>query len=168
MKKRHASIQFVCWYLWRLVTLLLRLCSYLSDLPRISNCVMCWFLFQSLAVLVCIVWVLGLPDKRTVTMTGTSEHQEQQQFKRHERQSNLWSSSWPLCTKQTLTCLLHMHLPIYCPVYVHMALGNCKNFCDFNFANLHGFAKFSKITSHEILYVYGMYCDANQIQIVFW
>ena len=42
--------------------------------------------------------------------------------------------------------LFTTHLPIYLPLYAHMALGNCKNFRDFNFANI----------SREILYVYGM------------
>ena len=42
---------------------------------------------------------------------------------------------------------------------MHIAMGNCKNLRDFNFANLHGFAKFAKITFCKNLQVYGSMLD---------
>ena len=39
-------------------------------------------------------------------------------------------------------------------------------FCDLNFANLHGFVKFTKITSRKNLYVYGTYIQCCGVCIV--
>ena len=50
--------------------------------------------------------------------------------------------------------------------YVHIALGNCKNFRNLNFVNLHGFSKFAKITSRENLYAYSNYWYSASILTV--
>ena len=62
------------------------------------------------------------------------------------------------CTRETFLCCTLTHLRSSVRAY-------CKNFRASNFANLHGFAKFTKITPRGNLYVYGRKYNAGDVHV---